>query len=110
MKKKTTKAAMVKQAEYVIVRGSKSGVNVGEFAGIKGGLVRLKNSRRIWSWDGAAELNEIAVYGCNPERREGSRISVVIETKDIPLQDVGEIIVCQKAGEEWLRNAPEWRA
>ena len=54
----------MKKNPYVIIRT----VNAGVFAGtlvkrVGSEEVHLKNARRIWYWEGAASLSELAVTG-----------------------------------------------
>ena len=46
-----------------IIRGDRSGVFFGEIIERNGSEVRIKNCRRLWYWDGAASLSELAVSG-----------------------------------------------
>jgi hypothetical protein len=93
--------------KYVITRGYRSGVHCGEYGGDAGGWITLRASRRIWYWSGAASLSELAVYGC---RGKDSKIGVELAEIRIQTADVSEILVCQPAGESWLREVPSWRA
>ena len=47
----------------VIIRGDRSGVEFGELVSQNGREVTLKNARRIWYWDGAASLSQLAKDG-----------------------------------------------
>lgn len=49
--------------KYVIVRTYSAGVFAGELESRNGQEVVLKNARRIWYWDGAATLSELAMHG-----------------------------------------------
>ena len=49
--------------KYVIVRGDRSGVFFGEFIERKGREVKLANCRRLWYWDGACSISQLAVDG-----------------------------------------------
>ena len=49
----------------VIVRGDRSGVFFGELVERNGSEVKLANCRRLWYWDGAASISQLAVYGYN---------------------------------------------
>ncbi len=46
-----------------IVRTYSAGVFFGEIESRQGMEVVMRNARRIWYWDGAASLSELAVYG-----------------------------------------------
>ena len=48
---------------YVVIRTYSAGVHVGELVDRRGQEVDLANSRRIWRWNGANTLNEIANHG-----------------------------------------------
>ena len=56
IKAKTTK-------RYVIVRTHAAGVFAGELESRSGQEVVLTNARRIWYWDGAASLSQLAMEG-----------------------------------------------
>lgn len=48
---------------YVIVRTYSAGVHAGTLAAREGREVELTGARRIWYWDGAATLSELAQRG-----------------------------------------------
>ena len=53
----------------VIVRGNNSGVFYGTLVGRNGQEVVLSDCRRIWYWDGAASISQIAAEGVTkPEK------------------------------------------
>ena len=52
-----------KQLKYVIVRTYSAGVFAGELESRSGQEVVLVRARRIWYWDGAASLSELAQRG-----------------------------------------------
>ncbi len=47
----------------VLIRTYSAGVHFGELVYKKGNECRLKNARRIWYWDGAASLSQLAMEG-----------------------------------------------
>ena len=53
----------MKSKKYVIVRTQSAGVFAGTLESRKGKEVVLSNARRLWYWDGAASLSEIATRG-----------------------------------------------
>ena len=91
---------------YVIVRCRDAGVHAGEYVKHTGREVVLNNSRRIWKWDGAATLSEIAVHGCS--RPSGCKIALPVDS--ITLLEACEIIACSPAGETFLREVTAWKA
>lgn len=60
--KKAAKAAIARGA-YVIVRTDSAGVFAGTLDRREGQEVELISARRIWYWDGAASLSELAQRG-----------------------------------------------
>ena len=49
--------------EYVLIRGDRSGVFVGYLGDRAGKEVTLYNARRLWYWNGAASLSQLAMEG-----------------------------------------------
>jgi len=49
--------------KIVLVRGERSGVHYGEMASREGREVTLKNARRVWYWEGANALDQLAMEG-----------------------------------------------
>jgi hypothetical protein len=74
--------------KYVIVRTYSAGVHFGELVDRRGKEVDLANARRIWSWNGANTLHEIALAGVG----KGSHVSKAVSA--ISLTEAIEIIAC----------------
>lgn len=110
--KKASKSAASKsktkqaKATYVIVRCRDAGVHAGEYVSHSGREVILANARRIWYWDGAASLNEIAVHGCS----KPGNCKIALAVPRITLPEACEIIECETAGEAFLREVVPWTA
>lgn len=51
------------ESNYKIVRGDRSGVFFGKFISRIGREVILEDVRRIWYWEGASSLSQLAEYG-----------------------------------------------
>lgn len=69
----------------VLIRSYAGGVHFGflksgEFT-LSGKVVVLINSRRVWYWDGAASLSQMAVEGVN--KPENCKFSVIVEENEI---------------------------
>ena len=89
----------------VLVRGIQSGVFFGILVDRNGQEVELKDCRNIWSWEGAKNLNEIAVDGIS--RLDRSRISMSVNS--IILTDICEIIPLSEKSIINLESAKPWR-
>ncbi len=95
----------IKDLEYVLIRTYSAGVHVGYLKERNGQEVTLINSRRIWKWDGAATLSQIAMEGCKnpPECKISMCVDKIILTQAI------EIISTTKRCKDFLDNVEEWK-
>lgn len=93
----------MKKLQAVIVRTYSAGVHFGYLVSRKGREVKLERAKRLWSWNGANTLNEIAVSGVG----KGSRVSVPVSS--VVLTEAIEIIDCAKAAVDNLEEA-KWGA
>lgn len=92
--------------QYVIVRTYSAGVFAGTLITKEGSEVELKDARRIWYWDGAASLSELAENGvCKPQN-----CKFPIEVKQILLTNVIEIIKVSEEARQSIVNVPVWTA
>lgn len=74
----------------VIIRGDRSGVFFGTLAAKDGQEVKLEKCRRLWYWDGAASISQLAVDGTsNP-----SICKFTVTVDEIGILDAIEIIPC----------------
>ena len=90
------------KGDMVIIRSKDSGVHYGIFSSRIGRVVELVNSRRIWTWDGAFTLSELAVHGtARPNNCEFS-----IEVPEIEVLDTCEIIKMTPTAIDSLNNVP----
>lgn len=84
MAKKITKPS--KPKPLVVVRTYSAGVHIGHLESRKGTEVTLSNAKRLWRWNGANSLHEVALKGVAAT----SRISEPVPT--IQLLEAIEII------------------
>ena len=73
--------------KHCVIRTFSAGVHTGTVVSVDGKCVELAGSRRIWSWQGALSLSEVATEGINPS---GSRVACVVPS--IFLTEAIEII------------------
>lgn len=89
----------------VIIRGESSGVEFGELVEHKGREVTLKNARRIWYWEGAASLSQLAKDGTAiPEK---CRFTVSVDS--ITILDAIEIIPCTDKAIKSIDEVKVWK-
>lgn len=89
----------------VIIRGDRSGVFFGTLVDKKGTEVKLSNCRRIWSWDGAASVSQLAIDGTT--RPDNCKFTVTVP--EIIITDVLEIVTCTEKAIKSIRGVKEWK-
>jgi hypothetical protein len=91
---------------YVIVRTYSAGCFAGHLESRKGQEVVLVNARRLWKWEGAASLSQLAVDGTsNP-----SGCKFPTETPRHEVMQAIEVIHTTKKAEESIKSVPVWKA
>lgn len=89
----------------VIVRGDRSGVFFGTLRERNGQEVVLADCRRLWYWDGAASISQLAVDGT--ARPAQCKFTVVVD--EIAILDAIEIIPCTGKAIESIENVRVWK-
>lgn len=74
----------------VIIRGNRSGVFFGTLVEKNGTEVLLNDCRRLWYWDGAASISQIALEGV----KRPDNCNFTVSVNDIIITDVIEILLC----------------
>jgi len=98
-----------KQAEcldgmkYVIIRTHSAGVHAGYLFKKDGGEVTLKKARRIYYWDGAKTLSQLAMEGT--KRPENCKFPCEVDT--IQLQWI-EIVDCTEKARLSIQGVDVW--
>ena len=78
--------------QHCVVRTFSAGVHLGEVVAKDGTHVLLKDARRLWKWNGAFTLSEVATKGVS---KSGSRITSAVPL--IELTQAVEIIPTSEA-------------
>ena len=94
------------RGKYVIVRANSAGVFAGEFVDKENDAVELKNMRRIWYWEGAASLSQLAESGTSKPNE--CKFPEVVSGPVI-LQNVIEIICCTEKAKISIEGVPVWK-
>lgn len=90
--------------KYVIVRTYLSGVFAGELESRNGQEVVLRNARRIWYWDGAASLSQLAMEGTS--KPENCKFTCEVGRVEL-LQAIEIFDVTEKARES-IKGVKVW--
>lgn len=93
-----------KGMKYVIARTYSAGVFAGFLFRRDGKEATLKNARRIWYWDGASSLSELAVRGTS--KPDSCKFPVAVP--EVTLTEVIEIIPTTKEGQQSIEGVKIW--
>jgi len=88
-----------------IVRTYSAGVFLGTVKERNGKEVLLENARRIWYWDGAASLSQLANEGTS----EPQNCKFPAPVAEVLLTEVIEIIPATEAAIATIAAVPEWK-
>lgn len=91
--------------KYVIIRGNHSGVFAGILTAREGREVQLTDCRRIWYWDGAASISQLAIDGTS----KPGDCKFPAPVAEITILDAIEIIPCTEKAEASIKAVCEWR-
>lgn len=89
----------------VIVRGDRSGVFFGTLVEKDGSEITLKNCRRIWYWDGAASISQLAAEGT----KKPDECKFTVSVNNIIILDAIEIIPCTEMAINSIEGVKEWK-
>jgi hypothetical protein len=90
--------------EYVIVRTYSAGVFAGYLEKRDGKEVILRDARRIYYWDGAATLSQLAMEGTG--KPENCKFPCVVD--EICLTEAIEIICCTEKAQKSIEGVKVW--
>jgi len=92
--------------KYVIVRTYSAGVFAGYLKSHSEREVTLLNARRIWYWEGAASLSELAMRGTSKPKQ--CKFPCTVDS--IVLLEAIEIIDCTEEAKKSIEAVPLWTA
>ena len=95
----------VETENYYIVRGDRSGVFFGNIKERNGQEVTMTNVRRLWYWDGAASISQLAQEGT--VRPSNCKFTVTVD--EILILDAIEIDKCSKKAITSIKEVAEWK-
>ncbi len=89
----------------VIVRGDRSGVFFGTLKAKEGHEITLENCRRLWYWEGAASISQLAVDGTV----KPGECKFTVTVDEIVILDAIEIIPCTDKAIKSIEDVKEWK-
>jgi len=90
---------------YVICRTYSAGVFAGYLKERNGQEVKMINARRLWYWDGAASLSQLAVDGV----KKPKNCKFPCEVPSIELLQAIEIIPCSEKARKSIAAVGVWQ-
>jgi hypothetical protein len=91
---------------YVVVRSHSAGVFAGYLENKIAREVTLRKSRRIWYWDGAASLSQLAVDGTS--KPGNCKFPCEVDKQEV--LEVSEIIYCTKKAQKSIEEVKIWKS
>jgi hypothetical protein len=91
--------------EYCIIRTYSAGCFAGYVKSEEGKEATILNARRLWYWDGAATLSQIAMEGVN----KPDNCKFAMEVNSIRLKDVIEITPATEEARLNIQSVKEWK-
>jgi len=102
--KSDAKAIAKPEGDYVVVRTYSAGVHAGYLKSKDGDEVVLMNTRRLWYWDGAATLSQVAGTGIT----KPNECKFPAQIAEITLKGVIEIIPATEGARKIIEGVKEW--
>ena len=96
---------MKKIKKFVIVRTFSAGVFAGTLEKKTGKEIELSNARRIWYWDGASSLSQLAMEGT--KKPENCKFPVAVNK--VILTEAIEILETTPEAKKSIMGVPIWR-
>lgn len=92
-------------SKYKIVRTYSAGVFAGEVESRSGREVVMKNARRLWYWEGAASLSQLAQEGTS--KPEGCKFPCKVDR--VELLEVVEILDVTEKARKSIEGVAVWK-
>ena len=93
------------KGKYCVIRGHGFGVFAGTVKEVDADCVLVENARRLWYWDGAASISQIAMEGVTLP--ENCKFTMVVDS--IVLRDYIEIIPTTAAAQKVIEEVKVWK-
>ena len=95
----------MKKKQKYIVRCDRAGVFFGEIKSRKAGEITMANVRKVWYWDGACAIEELATNGTTcPEN-----CKLTVRVDEMTLADPIQIIPCTTKAAKSLEGCHDWK-
>lgn len=92
--------------QYYIIRADRAGVFFGRIKERRGGEIDLTDVRRIWYWDGACSLSQLATEGT----KKPKECKFTVTVPEMTVLGVIEVIPCTDAAVVSIMAVKEWKS
>jgi len=90
---------------YVIARTYSAGVFAGYLKSRNGKEVILINAIRLWYWDGAATLSQLAMEGT----KKPEKCKFACKVKEVLLTETIELLCCTQMAKDSIERTQTWK-
>lgn len=91
--------------KFCIIRCNRAGVFFAKVRKLDGDVAELAEARRLWYWDGAASLSQLAMEGV--KRPGNCKFTVTVPAMTV--LGVIEVIPCSDEAVENIKGVPVWK-
>ena len=91
--------------KYVIVRTHSAGVFAGHLKSRNGKEVILQDARRLWYWEGASSISQMAMEGTS--KPEKCKFPVIVD--EVILTEAIEILAVTDKARKNIAGVPVWK-
>lgn len=95
----------VKNNQMYVVRCAQAGVFFGQIKERNGDEVTMTNARKLWYWDGACAVEQLAVDGT----KKPGDCKFTVMVSEMVLTGVIQILTCTDKAAESLAAVGEWK-
>lgn len=96
---------MAKMNEKYLVRCDRSGVFYGELVELEGRRAKIKNARKIYYWDGANCLEQLAMEGT--KEPDNCKFTMIVD--EIEVFDLIQLLSCSHDAIKNIEAVKEWK-
>ena len=91
--------------KFCIIRCNRAGVFFAKVRKLDGDVAELAESRRLWYWDGAASLSQLAMEGV----KHPGNCKFTVTVPAMTVLGVIEVIPCTDEAVESIKGVPVWK-
>jgi hypothetical protein len=102
----TERVTCLDKMEYKIIRTESAGVFAGYIEKRADKEVTIRNARRLWYWDGAASLSQLATEGV----KKPENCKFPCEVNRITVTGAVEILSCTEKARQSIAGVKVWEA